>query len=180
MNNYTNMNYYVPNDFTYTDAMEMKKQLNNMMVNNNNKVMEKKEKTSINPNNNLKFNVCNYNQKVSPNDLYDVYNGFIRGNMFPELYNQYKVNKPFEVEALNEQGQLLTYIDAYSFAAHELNLYLDNNPEDKKMIELFNQYSTESQKAREEYERKFGPLFVDQSNSYPWAWNQSPWPWENR
>ncbi|MBR2857732.1 spore coat protein CotJB [bacterium] len=100
--------------------------------------------------------------------------------MFPDLYNTYKISKPFDIRPLNEQAEILTYIDAYCFAAHELNLYLDNNPNDREAIELFKRYTEESNEAIKEYESKYGPLFVDASKTYPWAWNNSPWPWENK
>ncbi len=185
MNNYSNMNYYIPNDFSYADPMNITKDLNSMLEQQINMSMNNKDfpntvKEQVNPKNNFKFNVCNYNQKATPNDLYDAYNGFIRGNMFPELYNQYKISRPYEVDPNNEEGQLLTYINAYSFAAHELNLYLDNHPDDEQMISLFKQFTKESENAKEEYAKKFGPLVVDQSETYPWAWNKAPWPWENR
>ncbi|MBQ9011858.1 MAG: spore coat protein CotJB [Bacilli bacterium] len=99
--------------------------------------------------------------------------------MFPELYNEYKISKPLNIEPVNEQAKLLTYIDAYCFAAHELNLYLDNNPNDRTAIELFNEFTNQKEKFTIEYEQKYGPLFVDASKTYPWAWNESPWPWEN-
>ena len=99
--------------------------------------------------------------------------------MFPELYNQYKINKPFNIEPMNKQAEMLTYIDAYGFAAHELNLYLDNNPNDREAAELFKQYTKQKQQILDQYEKEYGPLFVDASTTYPWAWNESPWPWEN-
>lgn len=130
---------------------------------------------------NLNFNNCNYEQANIQN-LYDAYAGFIRGNMFPDLYNEYKVSKPFNIEPLNEQAEMLTSIDALCFAAHDLNLYLDNFPNDKKMIELFNQYRIQNNKLIEQYEKKFGPLFVnsDANSVCPWAWDNRPWPWENK
>lgn len=135
----------------------------------------------IQPRANLNFNNCNYEQANTQN-LYDAYAGFIRGNMFPELYNEYKVSKPFNIEPLNEQAEMLTSIDALCFAAHDLNLYLDNFPDDRKMIDLFNQYRIQSNRLIEEYEKKFGPLFVnsDANSTYPWAWENKPWPWENK
>ena len=30
------------------------------------------------------------------------------------------------------------------------------------------------------YESKFGPLFVNSNEGYPWTWNNTPWPWENK
>ena len=79
---------------------------------------------------NMNFNKCGFNGDANPNNLYDVYNGFIRGNMFPDLFNQYKISKPFDVRPMNEQAELLTKVDAYSFAAHDVALYLDTHPND--------------------------------------------------
>lgn len=134
-----------------------------------------------NPNRNMNFNKCMYTPKENPESLYDAYEGFIRGNMFPDLYNQYKVTKPFDVEPMNEQAQLLTYVDALSFAAHDINLYLDNFPNDRAMIELYNHYRMEMKRAMKQYENSYGPLFVssDTTNRQPWSWNSIPWPWEN-
>ena len=177
MNDYNNMNYFMPNmpnDFSYLNGMQ---NVNNWGQNTN---MMKPNKQNINPNNNLNFNKCDFNGKTEPNRLYDVYNGFIRGNMFPDLYNQYRVNKPFEVEPLNEQAELLTYIDAYSFGAHDINLYLDTHPNDKAMIDLFNRYTDEKEKLIKQYEKKYGPLFVSGATTSPWSWNNDPWPWENK
>ena len=135
-----------------------------------------------NSGNNHNFNKCNYIQQITPNDLYDAYAGFIRGNMFPDLYNQYKVAHPFDVEPMNEQAQMLTYVDAYSFGAHDINLYLDTHPNDRAMIELYHQYQKEIENALRQYEKRFGPITLESEStlSTPWAWNRSPWPWENQ
>ena len=134
-------------------------------------------------NNNLNFNLCNYNQKgINPEQLFDPYQGFIRGNLFPDLYNTYKKDKPYGVEPMNEQAKLLTYIDSLAFSLIDLNLYLDTHPDDSSMISLFNEYRKEKEKAMEEYERKYGPLTLlsESLNKSPWAWNNLPWPWEYR
>lgn len=131
--------------------------------------------------NNYNFNKCNYLQ-TKPTNLYDSYAGFIRGNMFPDLYNTYKITKPFDIEPLNEQAERLTYIDSLCFACIDLNLYLDNFPNNKELSNLFKQYVEEKERAIKEYEQKYGPLFVDNSvdNSNNWRWNSIPWPWENK
>ena len=189
MNNYSNMYDYMPNEFNDINrlyGLGMNNQNNmmpqmpnqNMMANpvNNSKLKQKLNKQA---GNNMNFNKCGYDQKdIKPNNLYDVYSGFIRGNMFPDIYNQFKITKPFEVEPMNEQAELLTYLDAYCFAAHDLNLFLDNHPDNKEMIELFKEYNNKLNQLTKEYESKYGPLFVDASTTYPWAWNKSPWPWE--
>ena len=128
---------------------------------------------------NMTFNMANYNGDTTSDKLFDIYDGFIRGNMFPELYNQYKISKPFDIKPMNEQAELLTKIDAYCFATDELNLYLDTHPNDRNMINLFRELAEVSNRAVTEYENKYGPLLVDSSSTYPWAWNKSPWPWEN-
>lgn len=168
MNNYfNNMNMYNP---------EM---MNNIDYSNNAVDKKLSDKLKKQAGDNMTFNMCGYSGNTSPDKLFDIYNGFIRGNMFPELYNQYKISRPFDVKPMNEQAELLTKVDAYCFAAHDLNLYLDTHPTDREMIKLFKELSDDSIRASREYESKFGPLFVDSSSSYPWAWNESPWPWEN-
>jgi len=197
MNNYSDMNSYMPEDFEYLNRlynfgmpknMQNQGQMNQMMPqqgmmqnqNNMGADMKLKQKLSKQAGDNMMFNKPNYNQQANPNEVYDVYGGFIRGNMFPDLYNTYKNSKPFEIRPMNEQAELLTYLDAYSFAAHDLNLYLDNNPNDRDMIRLFAEYTDKANQIQREYEQKYGPLFVDASTTYPWAWNNSPWPWENK
>lgn len=127
---------------------------------------------------NMNFNKCGFNGDANPNNLYDVYNGFIRGNMFPDLFNQYKISKPFDVRPMNEQAELLTKVDAYSFAAHDVALYLDTHPNDQDMIRLYDSLNEDVKKVTNEYENKFGPLLVNGATGYPWTWNESPWPWE--
>ena len=127
---------------------------------------------------NMNFNKCGFNGDANPNNLYDVYNGFIRGNMFPDLFNQYKISKPFDVRPMNEQAELLTKVDAYSFAAHDVALYLDTHPNDQDMIRLYDSLNEDVKKVTNEYENKFGPLLKNGATGYPWTWNESPWPWE--
>ena len=190
MNNYANMNYFKPDDFLYNDLQSVYEQtqfLNNQMGLNqssssvktdNNQKLALKLKPQAG--NNMNFNVSDYQHNENSNNIYDPYNGFIRGNLFPDLYNTYKISRPYDIRPMNAQAELLTKIDALCFAAHELNLYLDNNPEDRDAMMLFKNYTDESNSLIKEYEKKYGPLFVDGSNGFPWTWNESPWPWENR
>ena len=123
---------------------------------------------------------CNYIEHVSPNDLYNSYNGFIRGNMFPDLYNGYKLREPIEIKPENEQADMLTYLDSLSFALVDINLYLDTHPNDREMINLYNRFLDEQKLIMDEYEKMYGPLNTN-SNSLKgnsWLWNNSPWPWE--
>lgn len=131
---------------------------------------------------NNNYNQPLYNQNIQDKQIYDPYNGFIRGNMFPELYNSYKLNKPLEITPMNEQAELLTYVDALTFAMIDLNLYLDVYPNDKEALELFNQYRMQTDEYTKKYESKYGPLELTSNslNTFPWAWDNAPWPWEKK
>ena len=128
---------------------------------------------------NNNYNKPIYNQNAAKTNIYDPYNGFIRGNLFPELYNQYKISNPYEIRPANEQAEMLTYIDAYCFACIDLGEYLDTHPKDKDAINVYKQLCQTKQDYIKEYENKYGPLSLN-SNSInaPWNWNNSPWPWE--
>ena len=118
---------------------------------------------------------------MSQNNLFDPYNGLIRGNLFKNLYDPYKAGEPYEIKRMNAQAELLTYIDALSFAMVDLGLFLDVNPNSQDAIKLFNQYREEKEKLTKDYESKYGPITLDSDslNSYPWSWNNMPWPWDN-
>lgn len=122
----------------------------------------------------------NVQNNVQKSNLYDPYEGLIRGNMFKTLYDPYKIKQPYEIKPMNQQAEMLTYIDALCFACVDLSLYLDTHPNDQQAIKTFNQYRKEKEDIVKRYENQFGPLTLDSDslNNYPWAWNDRPWPWE--
>ena len=128
---------------------------------------------------NNNYNQPMYTEDVNSKKVYDPYQGFIRGNMFPTLYNGYGI-KNLDINPTNEQARMLTTLSALEFAAHDINLYLDLHPEDKDMIELYNQYRIESNELRDKYENAYGPILASSNttNQIPWNWKNSPWPWE--
>ena len=69
--------------------------------------------------------------------LYSPEEGYMRGNLFPELYDSYKNYKPVLLRATDEQSKMLLELSAISFASHELNLYLDLHPNDESVLTLF-------------------------------------------
>ena len=174
MNNYLNSNgNSFINGFDFSEFNNYQNETTNYSDSN---LSEKLRKQA---GDNMTFNMCDYNGKVNPSNLFDVYNGFIKGNMFPDLFNQYKLSKVYDIKPMNEQAELLTKVDAYCFAMNDINLYLDTHPNDRDMINLFKDISSNSKVVIDEYEKKYGPLFVDSSEKYPWSWNSSPWPWES-
>lgn len=126
---------------------------------------------------NQKNNSLNFNQGSNQLSLYEPLEGYARGNLFKNLYDSYKNYRPQKLSINSEQEELLVSIGEYSFAAHDLNLYLDINPNDQNALNIFNRYYEQAQDLIKQYERKYGPLTVSASKT-PFAWEASSWPWE--
>lgn len=118
-------------------------------------------------------------QMQGSQDLAGPYEGYIRGNMFNNLYQQYKNYRPTKLVPNNEQGELLLNVNQLSFAAHEMRLYLDVHPNDTKMISLYNQYQQQANEAIKVYEQKYGPILQSSlSEANKFSWEAYAWPWE--
>ena len=122
---------------------------------------------------------ANNNKKDS---LFTPAEGYDKGNLFSNLYDQYKNYKPETLRASNERERLFLELSRMHFAAHELNLYLDLNPNDRGMIVLFNDYRRKVIELTKEYESKYGPLTTmgDSLDQTPFMWEKTAWPWEDR
>ncbi len=141
---------------------------------NSNQMIEDLNYQSLMPNN---ININN-NQSQEKNIL-DTEEGFKRGNMFKNLYDEYKNYKPRKLIANSEREDMLMQIQEYTFATIDLGLYLDTNPNDKKALNLFNEYLKNKKNLVNMYEEKYGPLTLDSNDqNNNWLWNNSPWPWE--
>lgn len=141
---------------------------NNQRPNNNLNMTQNIENTSSNMNNLMKMR--NF---ASP------YEGYIRGNIFNDLYDQYKNYRPVKLVANNEQEEMLLNLDQLCFYAHELRLYLDNYPNDSEIIGLFNNYQQKANDALYNYEQIYGPISWNAlSNMDSFGWENTTWPWE--
>lgn len=127
------------------------------------------------------YNWYRMNRNINTNSLASPKEGFERGNMFNNMYSEYKGYQPQVLKPSNEQEKKLYELSAYAFAAHEMNLYLDLHPEDKSMFMLFTDYQKRTNRLIEEYEEKYGPLNINSEvmdKSFTWA--KDKWPWEVR
>ena len=125
------------------------------------------------------MNIFNNVNMYNYNNLAGTYDGYIKGNMFKDLYKEYKNYKPIKLIPNNEQAEMLLNLNQVSFALNDIRLYLDNFPEDRKMIDLFNKYSKELEKTMREYENKFGPLICSTpSSNNIFDWEAFSFPWE--
>lgn len=75
------------------------------------------------------------------------------------------------------KSELLQQIRSINFIIVELAEYLDTHNNDKKAIELHNDYSMQLQDLSEKYQKKYGPLSIYYPNN-SWKWAEEPWPWE--
>ncbi len=130
----------------------------------------------------------NYNYNCYPNNMdRDMNNpkfftereGYLRGNMFRNLYSQYKNYEPAILRPTNEQEEMFLRMSEKEFAAHDLNLYLDLYPNDGNALDLFNKYRKEANKLMMEYEEKYGPILIssDSLNTSPFLWQTLIFPW---
>ena len=76
--------------------------------------------------------------------------------------------------------ELMNHIQKLQFYAVELNLYLDNFPNNKEAREDYENISKKLDKLINQYEyeygtiRNFGSAYVED----PSSWVNQPWPWE--
>lgn len=114
------------------------------------------------------------------NNLVEPKEGFLRGNLFNNLYDPYKNYRYGMLKATSAREELLFNILMYKFALIELNLYLDTNPNDINILNLYNKYLSEEKKLCDQYEKSYEPLTVDSEHlgNNTWKWIKSPWPWE--
>ena len=126
---------------------------------------------------NMMNNMGNMNMN---NNLDDPKDGFLRGNMFNNLYDPYKNYKYRELKPSNKREELLYNLLMHNFVLVEFQLYLDVNPMDSNIINLYNKYLEQKKKLVDEYEKNYGPLSMDSINMGNNKWNyiNSPWPWE--
>lgn len=76
------------------------------------------------------------------------------------------------------QEKLLKELMSYEFMSIDLNLYLNTHPYDGRALMVFINTAQRAKMIRDNYERMYGPITASASNSYPWPWINSPWPWE--
>ena len=116
--------------------------------------------------------------KSNPNILPDK-EGFLRGNMFKNEYVPYKNLTYINIRPKSDREAKLFNVMQYSFAINDLNLYLDLHPDDKEVMNLFEQLVKEEKEAKKEYMESYGPLTVNKTKGDKFTWIDSPWPWDD-
>ncbi len=131
--------------------------------------------------NNNYDNMYDYNKLSSyenkKNNI-DVENGYYLGNMFVDSYNPYKNYKPKRVNAYSEQQKMLLRIYELDFMLNDLNLYLDVNPKDNRVFEMFKKCSKELDMLKKKYYEKYQVLELCYDTKNRYTWLDNPWPWD--
>ncbi len=127
-------------------------------------------------------NTNNNNNNMSTSILYGPYEGFIKGNLFRNLYQQYKNYQPAPLTPRSEQEEALLNLNQIQFAMHELNLYLDNFPNDTNMMNQFAMFRNTYNRLLSDYENKYGAITINSPtlNTVPFGWVEKAWPWDRR
>ena len=74
---------------------------------------------------------------------------------------------------------LLKKIQCNNFAAYDMLLYLDINPDDKKAFKMFQELVKKTNELKNQYEQEFGPLSAyAAAEQESFNWLDNPWPWE--
>ncbi len=156
------MNYEFYDDMNIQNFMP----LNNMNSEYNNGFNNLEESNGYNYQNNTNLN------------LYNSYEGYLKGNAFKDEYKPYKDYKVMKLNINSEKEEMMINIGEYSFMMHDLNLYLDVHPNDLKALNKFNEYRNKVNELITNYERKYGPMCVKGNidNVIPFAWDNN-WPW---
>lgn len=111
------------------------------------------------------------------NDLFSIEDGLNYGNMFKNEYIGYKNYKVAKLVPTNNNGKLLLKIYQLDFALNDLSLYLDLHPDNRRIYELFREYSTKEKMLIQEYEEMYGPMELEDSNYDNYMWYMGAWPW---
>ena len=80
------------------------------------------------------------------------------------------------------KSQLKRKIFELDFAIHELVLFMDTHPTNKRALDLIEDFKEKRRELIEIFEKNYGPFIMIPRNtpkSDCWKWLESPWPWEN-
>ena len=117
--------------------------------------------------------------RMNNNILYEPYEGYMRGNMFKDLYKGYKDYKVSRLIPNNEQAELLLNLNQISFENQDIRLHLDIYPNDKEMLDRYNMNTIKIKELMNDYENRFGPIACDSlSSSESFSWEEYEFPWE--
>ena len=125
------------------------------------------------------YNNLNYSKKnYDKNNNLELENGFYKGNIYSNTYKPYKNYKSKKINAYSEQQKMLLRIMELDFFINDLNLYLDINPNDMSMFEVFKKCTMELDNLKKKYYEKYQVLELCKDDKNKYTWINNPWPWD--
>ena len=119
------------------------------------------------------FDFNNFDNK---DKLYSLYDGYIRGNMFENLYEPYKNYKVYDINPSNKKEELLYLLMMLEFAINDLNLYLIMHSDNKEVFDKYKEYIELYKKTKNEYETNFDILCLEnEKEKYTYLDSKLPW-----
>lgn len=109
--------------------------------------------------------------------LYSLYDGYIRGNMFVDLFDSYKDYKIYNVIPNDKEEECKFELMMLYFAINDLNLYLVMHPDNKDVFDKYNYYSNLYKTKEKEYESLYGSLNLEDTKD-KYTYLSTPLPWE--
>lgn len=80
---------------------------------------------------------------------------------------------------MTDYRRMLMEVQKQDFSLQEAALFLDTHENNRDALKYFNHHRELADKARREFENKYGPLQISaQKNIEHWEWTKAPWPWE--
>ena len=76
------------------------------------------------------------------------------------------------------QEQAARELQAAGFALHELVLYLDTHPDNRKALTMYRTARKKYLDLYTQYESKHGPLSANGVMGDCWTWSTTAWPWQ--
>lgn len=106
--------------------------------------------------------------------------GFLKGNMFKNEYKPYKNYTYIMPKLATTKDKDLFEIMKTNFELNDYNLYLDVNPDDKLIYSKFKNASEKLDVLTKEFEKKYGPINLEDSQFESYKWFEGPWPWQRK
>lgn len=79
---------------------------------------------------------------------------------------------------MTDREILMQKIATVDFAITDIHLFLNTHPHNLEMLARLNDYRRKSEDLRMEYEEKFGPITISDTEKNSWKWISAPWPWD--
>jgi len=120
------------------------------------------------------------NEERTQSNLYTPEEALMYGNAYKDEYLPYKDYKVKKIIAKNEKERLFLIMLAYKNISHDIQLQLDENPNDKKKLKDFIKYRQKYEETKKNYESTYDAICPDGTKDNRFDYVMSPSGWLRR